>query len=79
MIVTQEIQVGNQQEKVVIWAERTSACRSSELTVAKWCKENGVSTQTYYKWQRWLFHMAQAQQVSRFVEVTPHKQFFPKI
>lgn len=71
MTVRQELQTLNHHEKVSQWAERISACRNSELTVAQWCKENGVSTQTYYKWQRRLFHMAQAQQASQFVEVTP--------
>ena len=31
----------------------------------------GVCEQTYYKWQRRLFEMAQAQQEIQFAEVTP--------
>ena len=34
-------------------------------------KENGICEQTYYKWQRQLFEMAQAQQEVHFAEVTP--------
>lgn len=69
--MTQALQTLKHQEKVAQWAEQISACRSSELTVAQWCKENDVSTQSYYKWQRRLFHMAKAQQESLFAEITP--------
>ena len=41
------------------------------MAVKTWCKENGVCEQTYYKWQRRLFEMAQAQQEVQFAEVTP--------
>ena len=47
------------------------ACRNSGLRVKDWCRENGVNEQTYYKWQKKLFTMAQTQQESRFAEVTP--------
>ena len=53
------------------WAGRISACRNSGMAVKTWCKENGICEQTYYKWQRRLFAMAQAQQEVRFAEVTP--------
>ena len=36
--------------------------RNSGQNVKAWCRENGVCEQTYYKWQRRLFEMAQAQQ-----------------
>ena len=61
----------NQENTVALWAERITACRNSELSVAQWCKENGVCIQTYYRWQKKLFTMAQAQQEFRFAEVTP--------
>ena len=32
---------------------------------------NGVCEQTYYKWQKRLFEMAQTQQEIQFAEVTP--------
>ena len=41
------------------------------MPVKTWCRENGVNEQTYYKWQRRLFEMAQAQQEVQFAEVTP--------
>lgn len=63
----------NQEHTISLWAERISACRNSNLSVAQWCKENKVCVQTYYRWQKKLFTMAQAQQKSRFAEVTPFR------
>ena len=59
------------QNKLAEWAEKITACRNSGQPVKTWCKENGVCEQTYYKWQRRLFAMAQAQQEVQFAEVTP--------
>ena len=69
--MAKDLQAMNQENTLVLWAERISACRNSELSVAQWCKENEVCVQTYYRWQKKLFTMAQAQQESRFAEVTP--------
>ena len=69
--MVKDLQAMNQENTVALWAERISACRNSELSVAQWCKENGICVQTYYRWQKKLFTMAQAQQESRFAEVTP--------
>lgn len=65
------LQTVNQQRKMSEWAERVSACRSSGLSVKTWCRENGVSEQTYYKWQRRLYELAQNQKENRFAEITP--------
>ena len=71
--MTKELQAINQEHTISLWAERISACRNSNLSVAQWCKENEVCVQTYYRWQKKLFAMAQAQQESRFAEVTPSR------
>ena len=69
--MSRDLQTGNGQNKLALWAERVSSCRNSGLRVKDWCRENGVNEQTYYKWQKKLFTMAQTQQESRFAEVTP--------
>ena len=66
-----DLQAHNGQSKLAEWAGKISACRNSGMTVTAWCKENGVCEQTYYKWQRRLFVMAQAQQAVQFAEVIP--------
>lgn len=69
--VSRELQTMNQQNKLALWAGRISECRNSGQNVKAWCRENGICEQTYYKWQRRIFEMAQAQQEIQFAEVTP--------
>ena len=69
--MSKDLQTLNGQNKLALWAERISECRSSGMLVKTWCRENGVNEQTYYKWQRRLFEIAQAQQKVQFAEVTP--------
>lgn len=66
-----ELQQLNEQNKLALWAARISECRNSGLTVKRWCKENGVGEQTYYKWQKRVFALAKAQHEAQFAEVTP--------
>ena len=73
--MSRELQTMNQQNKLTLWAGRISECRNSGMTVKVWCRENGVCEQTYYKWQKRLFEIAQAQQKVQFAEVTPAQPF----
>ena len=69
--MSKDLQTLNGQNKLALWAGRISECRSSGQNVKVWCKENGICEQTYYRWQKRLFEMAQAQQEVQFAEVTP--------
>lgn len=69
----QGLQRINSENKLRQWAERVSACRGSGKSVAEWCHENGFCTQTYYKWQKRIFLMAQSQTECRFTEITSTK------
>lgn len=62
------LQTLNRQEKVAVWSERIAACRSSGISVRAWCEGNGISTASYYKWQKKLFCLA-AQTSPQFAEV----------
>lgn len=73
--MSRELQTVNQQNKLSLWARRISECRNSGMAVKVWCRENGVCEQTYYKWQKRLFEIAQAQQEVQFAEVTPAQPF----
>ena len=66
-----ELQEITARNKLAEWAGKISECRNSGMAVKTWCQKNGVCEQTYYKWQRRLFEMAQAQQEVSFTEVTP--------
>ena len=69
--MSKDLQTLNGQNKLALWAGRISECRKSGQNVKAWCRENGICEQTYYKWQKLLFEMAQAQQEVQFAEVTP--------
>ena len=68
-----ELQTLNGQNKLALWAGRIRECRSSGQSVKTWCRDNGICEQTYYKWQKRLFEMAQAQQGTEFAEITPRR------
>lgn len=65
------LQTMNENSKIAEWVARITECRNSGLSVREWCSVNSVCTQTYYRWQKRLFEMAQAQQGVEFAEVTP--------
>ena len=65
------LQTLNEQNKAAQWAAWITECRNSGLSVRAWCSEHSICTQTYYKWQKRLFEMAQAQQEVQFTDVTP--------
>ena len=73
--MSRELKAMNQQNKLSLWAKRISECRNSGMAVKVWCRENGICEQTYYKWQKRLFEIAQAQQKVQFAEVTPAQPF----
>lgn len=50
-----ELRQLNEQNKLAIWAEQVTECRNSGQSVLAWCKEHGICSQTYYKWQKRLF------------------------
>ena len=62
------LQTLNRQEKIAVWSERIAACRSSGISVRAWCEGNGISTASYYKWQKKLFCLA-TQTAPQFAEV----------
>ena len=67
------LQILNENNKVSEWAARITECRNSGLSVREWCEANHLCTQTYYRWQKRLFELAQAQQEVRFADVTPSR------
>lgn len=70
--MSRELQTVNEQNRLALLAGRISECRSS-TRIKTWCKEKGICEQTYYKWQKRLFQMTQAQQEPQFAEVTPRQ------
>ena len=71
------LQAYNEQNKLAQWVQIVSQCRDSGLSVRQWCQEHGVNISSYYKWQRKVYAMAQAQQEIQFAEVTPEQPVRP--
>ena len=43
------------QARLQEWTMAIQECRGSGLSVRQWCREQGVTTTTYYRWERkWL-------------------------
>ena len=58
-------------------------CRQSGMSIKRWCEKNGVTTKTYYNWQKKVFSFMVEQQKlqldteeqeSCFVELPPSQQ-----
>ena len=48
---------------MALWAERISECRNSGWSVKAWCKENAACEQIYYKWQKKIFNIPEAEKL----------------
>lgn len=65
----QGLQKLNADQRLAVWTQRISDCRSSGKSVKHWCQENDISEKTYYYWQRRIFKMAQEHQGTEFAEL----------
>lgn len=72
--------------RLIEWEERIAACRSSGAGVSRWCREQGISAKTYYRWEREVLAKAGEQYAARrqrenplFVEVSPAREALPAV
>ena len=61
------------------WGMSIQECRGSGLSVSEWCRQRGVTTATYYRWERELLALAETEPCSsvsavRFAELPAPKQ-----
>lgn len=49
------------QARLRSWAEAIRDCRSSGLSVKQWCRQREITTTTYYRWERELLALANAE------------------
>ena len=77
------IQSLGQRQRLLEWSQRVADCRQSGMSVKRWCEENGVTTKTYYSWQKKVFSFIVQQQKLQleteeqegcFVELPPPQQ-----
>ena len=52
------------------WGMAIQECRSSSLSVREWCRQRGVATTTYYRWERELLTAAKPVSCSSVPAVT---------
>ena len=50
------------QQNLMEWSRRVADCRSSGMSVTRWCTEHNVKPKTYYNWQKKVFAAMLAQQ-----------------
>ena len=66
-----------EQRNLMEWSQRVADCRSSGMSVTRWCTEHNVKPKTYYNWQKKVFAAMLAQQAElsetapRFAELLP--------
>ena len=49
------IQRAGRQQNLLTWSQRVAECRSSGLSVNRWCAEHDIRPKTYYNWQKKVF------------------------
>ena len=49
------------QARLQSWAEAIRDCRSSGLSVKQWCRQREITTTTYYRWERELLALGNAE------------------
>lgn len=43
------------QRNLLEWSQRVADCRSSGLSVTRWCTEHDIKPKTYFNWQKKVF------------------------
>ena len=43
------------QQNLLEWSQRVADCRSSGLSVTRWCAEHDIKPKTYFNWQKKVF------------------------
>ena len=72
------IQRAGRQQNLLAWSQRVADCRSSGLSVNRWCAEHNIKPKTYYNWQKKAF-AAMIEQQKMLVEVTETQSRFAEL
>ena len=72
------IRRAGQQQNLLAWSQRVADCRSSGLSVNRWCAEHNIKPKTYYNWQKKVF-AAMIEQQKMLVEVTETQSRFAEL
>jgi len=72
------IQRAGRQKNLLAWSQRVADCRSSGLSVNRWCAEHDIKPKTYYNWQKKVF-AAMIEQQKTLVEMTETQSRFVEL
>ena len=72
------IRRAGRQQNLLAWSQRVADCRSSGLSVNRWCAEHDIRPKTYYNWQKKVF-AAMIEQQKMQVEVTETQSRFAEL
>ena len=72
------IQRAGRQQNLLAWSQRVAECRSSGLSVNRWCAEHDIKPKTYYNWQKKAFS-AMIEQQKMMVEVRATQSRFAEL
>ena len=72
------IQRAGRQQNLLAWSQRVADCRSSGLSVNRWCAEHDIRPKTYYNWQKKVF-AAMIEQQKTLVEMTETQSRFAEL
>lgn len=61
------------QQNLLEWSERVADCRSSGLSVNRWCAEHNIRPKTYYNWQKKVFTSMIEQQKTQIDQPQEHR------
>ena len=72
------IQRAGRQQNLLAWSQRVADCRSSGLSVNRWCAEHNIKPKTYYNWQKKVF-AAMIEQQKMLVEAPETQSHFAEL
>ena len=61
------------QRNLLEWSQRVADCRSSGLSVTRWCTEHDIKPKTYFNWQKKVF-AAMIEQQRQQLEAPPEPE-----
>ena len=59
------------QQNLMEWSRRMAECRSSGMSVTRWCSEHNINPKTYYNWRKKVFAATLVQQQAEMSDTSP--------
>ena len=67
------------QRNLLEWSQRVAECRSSGLSVTRWCAEHDIKPKTYFNWQKKVFAAMIEQQRQQLEMPEEPEQIFAEL